>query len=886
MLWYLSGVVDADMDALARLPEINGCREEAALFMHAILARLQDLHDTPTAALTNLSSPEGRAAYEKYFEDVVIRGVLKQDSDGLSAMGKLRRDAGCHQQADSAAASSMLPTASLLVRADIPDSAWAAAVAPPVRAAMLPHVMRPLLDPDPSCAFEQLMAIGDSSFQILRLGMAGPPGAADDWPVDPDLDAAACLAGILPFLRAVEEQAGGSVTMQEARKTSFRSWINGRKTREGRADCWRLYRRFESAWNRGCSADGNVRAGCRLISFPTMHPDMPLAMACPALSLPPTGHGDIRVGPEGSPAPEQLVATALHELAVKHNSVLVRAAKYCSTPLGSHAQPCLHPATRMLLDQAEEDPFGEQAQLLANRPGKCVPLGSDEYGPAGVIRVQDAGVCDLLVYKSSVEEEDSEAREAGEEGGEAESSSVAAVPLPEMDLGIWQILELCHQVPTGATCQPHGSFDLVAAEGVLAQWLLAGRPPLQVTSVDHSDMATDIRPFPYRIYHGSITDAVLSAAVAPCVSWQQVSLLQGLGQQRAAELEALLFRSPVTADKVCELAGELIPILMGARPGLPGNVGTVAEFVQLCMRAGRSMSGAESNAPGAAAPRGCCIHPNALDRVQQLPEFGALPLSVLVASYLAARDLMALERGLTVLTSAGDPLVSAVTNEAELQDSGLRKLTRQLGERQDGGCSVHLFARLLARCIYLSSEPPSATLLPPSDEDEDDPLLMGVPLCQAALSMDFLDELGHHNLEDVLMDVLPVSMKHWSRRSHGHTLAVFSALRAEWNNSIAHQMRNAPAGDTGRRPGAQPADDGDRSGLIRPALMDRKASARRQWTGRTGVNGNGSSSDSDDSDTDDDKENDKSLFGHATKALGAFFTRKAVRGPGAAKKRF
>ena len=877
MLWYLSGVVDADMDALARLPEINGGREEAALFMHAILARLQDLQDAPASAAFNLSSPEGRAAYEKYFEEVVIQSVLEQDIHGLSAMGKLRRDAG-GQQAD-AAASSMLPTASLLVRADITDSAWAAAVAPPVRAAMLPHIMRPLLDPDPTTAFEQLMADEDS-FQILRLGMAGPPGvAADDWPVDPDLDAAACLAGILPFLREVEEQAGGSVTMQEARKTSFRSWNNGRKTREGRKASWRLYRSFEMAWNRGCSADGNVRAGCRLISLPTMHPDMPLAMACPALNLPPTGHGDIRVGPEGSPPPEQLVATALHELAVKHNSVLIRAARYCSTPLGSHALRCLHPATRMLLDQAEEDSFGEQAPQLANRPGKCLPLGNDEYGPAGVIKVQDAGVCDLLVYKSTAEE-DAEARETEEEGEEGEStSSVAVTPLPEVDLGIWHILELSHQVPTGATCQPHGSFDLVAAEGVLAQWLLAGRPPLQVTSVDHSDMAADIRPFPYRIYHGSISDAVLNAAVAPCVSWQQVSLLQGLGQQRAAEFERLLFRTPVTADKVCELAGELIPILMGARPGLPGNVGTVAEFVQLCMRAGRSISGpGDSNALGA-APRGCCIHPNALDRVQQLPEFGSLPLSNLVASYLAARDLTALERGLTVLTSAGDPLVSAA-NEPELQNPGLRELTRKLAERRDGECSLHLFARLLARCIYLSSEPPSATLLPPSEENEED-LMMGVPLCQMAFSMDFLDELGHHNLEDVLTDFLPVSMKHWSGQSHGHTLALFSALRAEWNNSISHQMRNAPA-DAGRRPWAQPSDDGDRSGLIRPALMDRKASARPQWTGR--IDANDSSSDSD---TDDDKENEYSLLGHVTKAFGALLPLKAsTRGSGAAKKRF
>ena len=139
------GVVEADFEVLARLPEINGGAEDAALFIHAVLARLRDPEAASgSPAYFDLESPEGRGAYESHFQEVVVRHVLEPGPDGLSAMGRLRREASGPQEGLKT-----LPTSSLLVRAGIPDEAWGSGVAPCICAAMLPHLLRPLLDPEP-----------------------------------------------------------------------------------------------------------------------------------------------------------------------------------------------------------------------------------------------------------------------------------------------------------------------------------------------------------------------------------------------------------------------------------------------------------------------------------------------------------------------------------------------------------------------------------------------------------------------------------------------------------------------------------------------------------------------------------------------------------------
>jgi hypothetical protein len=213
-----------------------------------------------------------------------------------------------------------------------------------------------------------------------------------------------------------------------------------------------------------------------------------------------------------------------------------------------------------------------------------------------------------------------------------------------------------------------------------------------------------------------------------------------------------------------------------------------------------------------------------------LPKFVALPLSVLTAAYLAARDLVALARGLKVYNTDGDEMLpSDEDNKAQLQAAGIVELPKKpLKVDSEGRFSaLHVVARLLARCIYLSPEPPSAVYVPrPSGEDGE--LQLGTSLCQMAASMDFLDEIGEHKLENELSDLLPDSLRHWNgQESHGQTIAAFSALCVAWSEKIGDPYR-IPTVEM--RNHARPTDDGDRSGLIQPVQMDkRQAPTQRKW---------------------------------------------------------
>ena len=253
---------------------------------------------------------------------------------------------------------------------------------------------------------------------------------------------------------------------------------------------------------------------------------------------------------------------------------------------------------------------------------------------------------------------------------------------------------------------------------------------------------------------------------------------------------------------------------MGARLSLLAGVGTVAEFVQLCKRAGPSI-GVEG--------RGYCVHPRSLDRVMHLPNFGALPLSVLAAAYLAARDIAALARGLKVCNTDGDELLpSDEDDRAQLRAAGIVDLPRKLLKADSEGrfSALHVVARLLARCIYLSPKPPSAVYLPqPSEEDGE--LKLGTSLCQMAGWMDFLGEIGEHKLSELLPD----SLRHWDgEESHGQTIAAFSALRVAWSEKIGDPYR-IPTVEM--RNHARATDDGDNSGLIQPVQMGRRQA--RTW---------------------------------------------------------
>ena len=222
--WYFMANVEADLEALAKL--LNGTVEVATLFIHAVLHRMGSLEPLEQPDEHRLTSHVARVAYEEWFHHTVVQPILGQQGGAgdysMPGVHRLRREAG--QEAEP----NVVLTCDLLARRGLQADAWES-MEKGVRAALLPHVLQPLMSPTLEGTSEELLAAseGGSRFAILRLVMAGVDVDTSSWLVLSDLERAASLAWILPFLQFVRHKEGGKITRAEQRAVCIGSKVQG-----------------------------------------------------------------------------------------------------------------------------------------------------------------------------------------------------------------------------------------------------------------------------------------------------------------------------------------------------------------------------------------------------------------------------------------------------------------------------------------------------------------------------------------------------------------------------------------------------------------------------------------------------------------------------------
>ena len=448
-VWYFIANVEADLVALSKL--LNGTLEVATLLVHAVLHRLGSLQAPEQPKSQGLTTHAARIDYESWFHQRIVQPILGEKDAGrnyaLPGVHSLRRDAG--QVADP----NRLRITDLLARRGLPADAWVN-MKEDVRAALLPHILRPQVFASAEDTYEELLEAsqGGKRFVVLRMLMAGrdEDGA---WCIQPELMRAASLAWILPFMQLVREKEGGKMTMRDARTTTIQKWLESRPLHEQK-EAWIRFRNFEAAWNSVLSSD-QMRDGCGIIRLPSVSLDSPLAISCPIVDPEKLQHGEIPVGNQED-KPEHIAALGLHHLAASHNKLIGQIKTYLDpqNTLGEHVKARLHPSA-----------------ALCKPSGQCESTAEvRQEQKAGLI--QHASVADLLVFPSQLEDASSV-----EEGSDPHDKRNFL-----LDYKIGAVCQSFFQVPWGADPPARGEHDFEAIENDLAWRLVAGRRPLQICS--------------------------------------------------------------------------------------------------------------------------------------------------------------------------------------------------------------------------------------------------------------------------------------------------------------------------------------------------------------------------------------------------------------------
>jgi hypothetical protein len=328
-----------------------------------------------------------------------------------------------------------------------------------LRASLLPHILKPLIFPVPQ---EAVLAAG--RFEILRLLMAGLEEDGISWSVQSDLLRAATLAWILPFLQLVREKEGGKITMEAARRTTIKQWLDSQSGHE-KDTAWSLFRNCEAAWEATLSS-GNVRDGCGVIRLPALSLNSPLALACPIADPEKMRHGDIRVGNQGD-RPEHIAALALHHLAVSHNKVVARIHSYLARQEAAHVKARLNPSAELCKSSG-------QCQSVPSVPGDVMG------GKVGAIDqrirlIQHATTSDLFVFPSQIQT-------TCVSKDDTDISGHFGPRTFQIDYKIDSRLKEFFQIPSDADPPACGDHDFEALENNLAWRLIAARRPLQICS--------------------------------------------------------------------------------------------------------------------------------------------------------------------------------------------------------------------------------------------------------------------------------------------------------------------------------------------------------------------------------------------------------------------
>ena len=453
-VWYLMANMEADLVALRKL--LKGTVEEATLFMHAVLHRLLSLSQDEQPCDEALTSHRARVAYETWFHQTVVAPILgSKTASGrfeLPGVQVLRRQAGQASDPD------LVLTSNFLARQGIPPDAWTL-MKETLRASLLPHILKPLIFPVPQ---EAVLAAG--RFEILRLLMAGLEEDGISWSVQSDLLRAATLAWILPFLQLVREKEGGKITMEAARRTTIKQWLDSQSGHE-KDTAWSLFRNCEAAWEATLSS-GNVRDGCGVIRLPALSLNSPLALACPIADPEKMRHGDIRVGNQGD-RPEHIAALALHHLAVSHNKVVARIHSYLARQEAAHVKARLNPSAELCKSSG-------QCQSVPSVPGDV--MGGQVGAIDQRIRlIQHATTSDLFVFPSQIQT-------TCVSKDDTDISGHFGPRTFQIDYKIDSRLKEFFQIPSDADPPACGDHDFEALENNLAWRLIAARRPLQICS--------------------------------------------------------------------------------------------------------------------------------------------------------------------------------------------------------------------------------------------------------------------------------------------------------------------------------------------------------------------------------------------------------------------
>ena len=445
--WYFMANVEADLEALAKL--LNGSVEVATLFVHAVLHKIGSLGPMEQPNPQSLTTDAARVAYETWFHHNVVQPILGEKGAGgdytMPGVHHLRREAGQETDLD------LVLTGDLLARRGLQAEARAS-MEKGVRAALLPHVLQPLMSPTIEDTFEELLAAceGGSRFALLRLVMAGLDVDRNSWHVPADLERAASLAWILPFLHFVRDKEGGKITRAEARTTTIGQWLLRRVDHEKEA--WVLFRNFEAAWNATLAAD-NLRDGCGVIRLPEVCLDSPVAILCPVADPEKPQHGDIPVGNRGD-KPEHIVALGLHHLAVSHNKLVAPMHQYLdpTNTKSTHVRARLHTSAG-----------------LCRRGGQCHSVDAPDQG---VRLIQHAVAGDFFIFPWQLDDACT-VRDGADPHGPRSF---------RFDYQVDSLSKDFFQVPWSADPPARGKHDFEAMENDLAWRLIAGRRPLQICS--------------------------------------------------------------------------------------------------------------------------------------------------------------------------------------------------------------------------------------------------------------------------------------------------------------------------------------------------------------------------------------------------------------------
>ena len=162
--WYFKACVDADLAAIARL--LQGSAGDAACFIHAVLHRLvnESLPDPPAAPDVVLSQA-WRSGYETWFQDNIVQPLLEMKTNNPQQLSAITIPKSVDDDC--------VDPVSYMERKCISEVGWLNDVKTQIRERQLPHILRPVSEPETQDAYLQLEQHRAEELQVRGRWMGG-----------------------------------------------------------------------------------------------------------------------------------------------------------------------------------------------------------------------------------------------------------------------------------------------------------------------------------------------------------------------------------------------------------------------------------------------------------------------------------------------------------------------------------------------------------------------------------------------------------------------------------------------------------------------------------------------------------------------------------------